>query len=127
MFILKVFVSCRRPRVKHRDVHFHIAFGPHLFSRLRFQRVLLPRLQLLLLRYTLHLPFIFALNHFKGQIKLGMLFMMFVALFLDKGAFNWIIASYGSIADLESMKKTAQMPATAMIVETMVLTEQKQN
>ena len=64
---------------------------------------------------------ILALNYFKGQLTLGMLFMLVVALFLVKGAFNWIIASYGSIADLESMKKTAQMPATALMVETTVM------
>ena len=64
---------------------------------------------------------IFALNNINGQITLGMLFVLFVALSLVKDAFNWIIASYGSIVDLESMKKTALMPATAMMVETMVL------
>jgi len=45
---------------------------------------------------------VLAPNYFKGQITLGTMFMLFRALGEVKGAFDWIIASYGTLTDFRA-------------------------
>lgn len=45
---------------------------------------------------------VLAPNYFKGQITLGSMFMLFRALGQVKGAFDWIIASYGTLTSFRA-------------------------